>query len=570
MLWELTYQLMERLSLVATIAFIMSRTTIFQRLVNVKLTKKDKFILIIIFSLLAIIGTYTGISIQGALANSRVVGIMVAGLLGGPLLGLTVGSIAGIHRYFLGGFTAGACAIAAIVEGLLAGLINKFYQGKSIPWYYAMFAGLVGETVQMTIILLAAKPYDRAMDLVSVIGLPMILVNSIGIAVFMMIVNSVQEARQHIAAVQAEKVLNIASQTLPHLRLGLNKQSSEAVAKIIFMSARVSAVAITNKNEILAHVGLGEDHHIPGIFPLTRMTIDAMQTGEVQTAQTKAEIGCDHANCKLLSAVVVPLEQKNEIIGALKIYKDREYSITDLDLRLAKGLAELFSTQLELAELEKQANLAAKSEFKALQAQVNPHFLFNALNTIVSLVRTQPELARQLILKLANFFRHTLCQPDRLVTVKEELSFTECYLSIEKARFDEQLKYKIYVDENAEGYYIPACIIQPLVENSIKHGLKGKANGGQVEICVLNQGENLIISVTDDGVGISIEEQSKVLQYGYGKSNGIGMSIVHSRLGSLFGQGHGLKIKSEPGKGTFVSFVIPKLISRDGDAVCNL
>jgi hypothetical protein len=107
--WDLTLQLTQKLSMVATIAFILSKTKILQRIFKEKPTLKDKLILITVFSLQAIIGTYTGISIDDALANSRVVGIMVAGLLGGPILGASVGAIAGIHRYFLGGFTAGAC-----------------------------------------------------------------------------------------------------------------------------------------------------------------------------------------------------------------------------------------------------------------------------------------------------------------------------------------------------------------------------------------------------------------------------------------------------------------------------
>lgn len=563
MIWDLTLHLAEKLGMVATIAFILSRTRIFQRLISESLSPADKVLLVLFFSAEAIVGTYTGISIEGALANSRVVGIMVAGLLGGPFIGVTVGAIAGTHRYFLGGFTASACAFSAVVEGLFAGLLYRLNNGKPVPWYYALVAGMAGETIQMLIIILVAKPYESAVNLVSQIGLPMILVNSIGISVFMLIVSSVHEARQRIAAVQAEKVLNIASETLPHLRQGLNGNSAREVAELIYKSAKVSSVAITNNDSILAHVGLGEDHHLPGIFPLTGITVTAMETGEMQIARSKEEISCGSDNCKLASAVVVPLKQNKRVIGALKLYKDRKDAITALDLRLAKGLADLFSTQLELGELERQARLAAKSELKALQAQVNPHFLFNALNTIVSLVRTQPESARELLIKLAKFFRHTLNQPDRLVTIGEELTFTEDYLTIEKARFGGKLQYRINISEDAEKYYIPFCTIQPLVENSVKHGLKDKEDGGNVEISVLSKEDTIEIEVADDGVGIPYAEHQKVLQYRYGKNTGIGMSIVNSRLVGLFGGKHALQIKSVPGVGTSIKFSLPGLINRE-------
>ncbi|MFZ5646590.1 MAG: LytS/YhcK type 5TM receptor domain-containing protein [Bacillota bacterium] len=560
--WELTLHLAEKLGIVATIAFILSRTKVFQRLISESLSPVDKALLVLIFSAEAIVGTYTGISIQGALANSRVVGIMVAGLLGGPFIGVTVGAIAGIHRYFLGGFTAASCGIAAVVEGLFAGLLYRLNNGKPVPWYFALVAGMAGEAVQMLIILLMARPYESAVTLVNQIGLPMILVNSIGIAVFMLIVSSVHEARQRIAAVQAEKILNIASETLPHLRQGLSRESARAVAELIYKSAKVSAVAITDSDSILAHMGLGEDHHLPGMFPLTSITATAMKTGETQIARSKEEISCGNQNCKLASSVVVPLKQNKRVIGALKLYKDRKDAITALDLRLAKGLADLFSTQLELGELERQARLAAKSELKALQAQVNPHFLFNSLNTIVSLVRTQPESARDLLVKLANFFRHTLSQPDRLVTLGEELAFTQDYLAIEKARFGEKLQYRINISEDAGKYYIPFCTIQPLVENSVKHGLKEKEDGGNVEISILCNEDTLEIEVTDDGVGIPYAEQEKVLQYRYGKNTGIGMSIVNSRLAGLFGSKHALQIKSKPGAGTSIKFKLPLLTDR--------
>lgn len=133
MTWSLALTLAERMSMVATAAFILSRTAFFQRILYKQLTGRDKLMLALIGGGLGIVGTYTGISIHGALANSRVIGVMVAGLLGGPLVGFTAGLLAGMYRYLLGGFTAFSCALAAVAEGALGGLVQQRFGAAPFP-----------------------------------------------------------------------------------------------------------------------------------------------------------------------------------------------------------------------------------------------------------------------------------------------------------------------------------------------------------------------------------------------------------------------------------------------------
>ncbi|NHM27592.1 GAF domain-containing protein [Desulfofundulus sp. TPOSR] len=327
MTWSLALTLAYRLSMVATAAFILSRMPALGRILSRQLTPRDKLLLTLALGGMGIVGTYAAVPIHGALANSRVVGVMVAGLLGGPLVGAGAGLIAGIHRYLLGGFTAFSCALAAVAEGALGGLVQHYYRRGPIPWHVALLAGLAGETLQMAIILATARPFGEAWALVQIIGPPMIIVNSIGVAIFMVIVKTAAEQRERIAACQAQQALRIATQTLPFLRHGLNRESAEQTARIIYNSVKLAAVAITNGQEILAHVGRGDDHHHPGTPILTSATLKALATGEVQVAQTRDEIGCQEKNCRLASAVVVPLKRREVTIGTLKLYHDRAEAV---------------------------------------------------------------------------------------------------------------------------------------------------------------------------------------------------------------------------------------------------
>lgn len=402
MFWVLFEDLALNISLIVTLAYLMTRTKLFRRMLRGKANTQEKFFLVLLFGCLGIAGTYTGVEIKGALANSRVIGVAVGGLLGGPLVGMAAGLLAGGHRALLGGFTAVACGIATVIEGTLAGYVGRKFTGK-LTWKRSLLVGMGIEVVQMLIILLLARPFAASWDLVKDIGLPMIIMNGIGISIFVTIIQGSFEEEDRIGAVQAQKALYIANLTLPILRLGLNKETASRVAQIIYEQTDMAAVAFTDREQILAHVGKGSDHHAPGHAIQTLATHQALDSGELKLAATQLEIGCSEPNCPLFSALVVPLHFQQSIVGTLKIYREQARGISPVDWEFGAGLGMLFSTQLELATLEARARLVSRAELKALQAQVNPHFLFNALNTVVSFCRTDPEKARHLLLQLGIF-----------------------------------------------------------------------------------------------------------------------------------------------------------------------
>ena len=205
-------------------------------------------------------------------------------------------------------------------------------------------------------------------------------------------------------------------------------------------------------------------------------------------------------------------------------------------------------------KLEEQKRLLLEARLDALQRQINPHFLFNTLNSIASLVRTKPKLAREMTVKLANILRALLKDHDTYVPLREELSFTDDYLDIEVVRFGvEKLRVEKEIDPRTLEIMVPSILLQPLIENSIKHGLEPRLNGGTVTLRSKLDGNRVLIEVADDGVGMSSRPASALRRTGAG----IGMKNVQERLEVLYGDQASFTVVSNPGRGTLVSIEIP-------------
>ncbi|WP_400162792.1 LytS/YhcK type 5TM receptor domain-containing protein [Brevibacillus sp. TJ4] len=559
---ELMVPLAERTAVLIVAALLFTRVRAFRSILNQRATRKENAIMVLIFSAISIFGTYNGIWYQDAIANSRVIGTVVAGLLAGPWVGLLTGLVAGIHRYFLGGFTDVACAISTVCEGVLAGLVYQYCRSRNreINWMIALFVGFIAEWMQMGIILLVATPYEQALELVKMISVPMSVVNAVGIAVLVIIIDLAKKEEDRIGALQAQVTMQVADKTLSYLRQGLNHESAKKVAEEILRTTRVAAVAITDTKTVLAHVGSGSSHHVAGQEITTKATREVLDTKQLLIAHNKEEIGCKQPACTLRSAILVPLLRQRETVGVLKLYQDRSRKLSAVDLELVRGLGNLISTQLELAELEKQSRLLADAEIKALHAQINPHFLFNALNTIVSFIRFRPEKARELLIHLSDYFRRNLHDSGGFVTLAEELEHIEAYLAIERARFGEKLKVVYDIEEGVDRSVVPGLILQPLVENAVKHGLLPKKEGGTVTIAARRLSKQVLeLTVRDDGVGMDVnlpaaEQQQKDRKR---RLSGIGLSNVKSRLQSIYGPPYGIVISSAIQQGTTCTIQLP-------------
>jgi two-component system LytT family sensor kinase len=214
-------------------------------------------------------------------------------------------------------------------------------------------------------------------------------------------------------------------------------------------------------------------------------------------------------------------------------------------------------------KLEEQSRLLVEARLDALQRQINPHFLFNTLNSITSLVRSKPELAREMIVKLANILRVLLKDREAFVTFSEELAFTDDYLDIEVVRFGEKLQVVKEIAPETLQVVVPSMLLQPLIENSIKHGLEPRIEGGTVTLRsrITNDGR-LLVEVEDNGVGMAPGRQpaGHIQRPG----TGIGMKNVRERMHVLYGDAAEVSIESRPGRGTKVALTMPVIEGEGG------
>lgn len=395
----LMMSMLERMALITVFIYIILQTNIMKYLVKNKFGKKEKIILIVMFSTLAIFGTYFGIYIKDqSLANSRPVGAIVAGYLGGPTIGIIVGGISGVHRYSLGGFTALACGLSTVVEGAIGGGFRILFNKRGLNPAVAGLAAIVAEITQMIIILIFSRDMDAAIELEKTIALSMIVINSIGVFLIVMVIGN------------------------------------------------------------------------------SKKLVD----GEVK---------------------LIKLKEENKV-----------------------------------------------AELKALKAQIEPHFLFNSLNVISAYCRADGEKARDLILNLSSYFRGTLEIEGDFSTLKKELDLIKAYVSIEQARFSNRLEVRFFLDNNLLDIKFPILILQPIVENSIKHGILKKIDGGIVVISVIDNESEVYIEISDNGVGFENANESL--------STGLGLKNINNRLRLLYGDKYALNIVSS-NNGTNVNFCIP-------------
>jgi two-component system LytT family sensor kinase len=213
------------------------------------------------------------------------------------------------------------------------------------------------------------------------------------------------------------------------------------------------------------------------------------------------------------------------------------------------------NTRVEM-NLERHQQLLLKARMDALSSQINPHFLFNTLNTVSALIRFDPDSARGVVLKLSNILRRLLRKHESFVPLREELQFIDDYLDIEVARFGkDSLEIVKQIDDAALEAFVPSMLLQPMVENCLKHGLAPKLGGGKIELRTTSRDGRLRIEIEDNGVGISEEKLPHVYV------EGIGLSNVRERLRVLYGTDFQLDIQSRPGEGTVIHIEIPELVS---------
>lgn len=552
------FALLQQMSVFLVIAYLFTKSPFFRSFSIGNLDRRQVILLYFFFSFFSILGTYFGMPINDAIANTRAIGAVLAGIIGGPLLGTAVGFTAGLHRYTLGGFTAFSCGISTTIEGLIGGLVHVYLvkqdkQSRLLSPKIAFFTTLVAEILQMCIILVLAQPFDQSLALVRIIALPMILANSTGAAIFVSIIRDQKSMYDELSVIFSAKALKIAERTLSILTSGLNMETAREVAAVIHEETGVGAVAITDRERVLAFIGTGSDHHHTGQAISSPQTLQAIKEDRIIYADgVEKRWQCVLSeNCPLGSALSVPLRVDNELIGTVNLFEPKNKLFLVINKTLGEGITNLLADQILYSRYVEQKNLLTTAELKLVQAQVNPHFLFNALNTVIAIIRKDAGRARDLLLHLSNFLRKNLKRTSDIATLKEELDHVNSYLVIEKARFEDKLNLKMDIDPDLLSIKLPVFTLQPIIENAIKHGISNMLGPGMVRISAIRTDGVISISVEDNGGNYSSQSRE-------GLQKGLGMNIVEKRIKNLCGDQYGLSVSCDPQDTTLVTITLPE------------
>lgn len=359
-----------------------------------------------------------------------------------------------------------------------------------------------------------------------------------------------------VRARQSDSMLKLASQTLTCMNDGMDYKAAQKICGLLLPSTAAIAVAITDKKQILGYAGFEEAQNLPGSIIRTHATHATLADGKLRILFTPEDIGFPSESSNIKAAIIVPLAVGRNVEGTLKFYYRRAKHISETQKSIAEGFGKLLSTQMAASALEEQTALATKMELKMLQSQINPHFLFNTINTIASFTRTDPARARTLLREFAKFYRSTLEDSGDLIEFRRELEQTQRYFMFELARFGEdRLELICNVEPEVEDMMVPPFLIQPLVENAVRHAMPSE---GKLTIRVegVRQGDDVIISVIDDGNGMTQEACNNILHPGSTTGCGIAVGNVHDRICGYFGAGTHLEVESELGQGTTVRLVL--------------
>ena len=342
------------------------------------------------------------------------------------------------------------------------------------------------------------------------------------------------------------------AQASPPLRDGLSAISATAAAPHLRALLSCSAVALTNdETGMLAWDGEAK-HHAEWVAEAAAMVAS---TG-CQQVRHQREMDCGRANCPIRSVVVSPLEVDGSVVGTFGVVSQR--SAQPNVMRATAEVARYVSSQLELAELDESRARLAHAEVRALRSQISPHFIYNALTTISSTIRTDPEEARELLQEFAEFTRYSFRTAGEFTTLAEELNNIDRYLIIEKARYEDRLQVKLQIAPEVLPVVLPFLALQPLVENAVRHGLANKPGGGTVSVIAADAGSECVISVEDDGIGMDPARLRDEMTDSHLSGAHVGLGNVHDRLRAAFGDECGLVVETGPGMGTKVSMRVPK------------
>ncbi|WP_077214900.1 LytS/YhcK type 5TM receptor domain-containing protein [Bacillus dakarensis] len=505
---------------------------------------EEKIFLGIYFGALSIIGALTGVTVfNGIGIQSHLIGPIVGGMIGGPVVGMVAGAIGGLYRLWMNNPTSLADFISLIATGLAGSLFYLTNRRKGFNLLKIYLYTLACEAFSILMIYILIEPHIIAEVYYSMIGINMLIINPVGVMLLVSLIKDIQYNQNLVGANYAEKSLEIAKHTLDILKDGFHEDSATKVAK--FINHYIDGViGVEIENKYTFHVFEG-DVSCSNLFdqPFSYKSLNR-QTYEMISEND-------------LSVIRSPLIINKTFIGYIGFYKWTSH-IVPTDIKMIEGITGLLSLQIQNTYLVEQEKLLIETEYKALKAQVNPHFLYNTLNAIKTMIRIDTTKAQGLIIKLGDFYRRSLSEHGDIIPFIEELKAIKVYWDIQQARFGNRIELDIHIDEELYNLPIPTFIVQPLVENAIIHGFTNTDEYHHLRIKIYGKviDEQIHIDVMDNGKGFHEEIIDCTNNLKKAKNVGIGLNNINRRLKSIYKNQHTFRI-SNTKDGAKVSIVIP-------------
>lgn len=352
-------------------------------------------------------------------------------------------------------------------------------------------------------------------------------------------------------------VLRYAHLAARPLRTGLGPRQATQCARAVRQLLDVEAVAITGTHDVVTYVGPEPKRHQEGPR-LMQLAHQAMESGRAQSGPPGWM--CGDPGCRLGESLAVPIRVGNDSVGTLVMGRGSGREVSLGLARAGREVARLIGVQLALAEQDATRQELTRARTVALRAQISPHFAYNTLTTAASLVRRDPDRARELLVQFADFSRYILGNDRVNTTLSDELRNVHNYLDLERMRHPDRLEVVFRIDPGVLNVVVPVLILQPLVENAVQHGIEESGEGGTVTILAEDRDEEVYVAVEDTGCGLSEEMIVKLLSDpgSSDESEHYGIRSVNERLQATYGERFRLSLGSELGEGLTASFCVPK------------
>ena len=461
-------------SIFLLILLILSRTEIFRNaLSQSRYTKKELFIFTAVFSILGFCGTLWNFQTPGGIMGFRHIFIILSGFIGGPVVGTLTGLIVGIFRTFtIHTDYAQINGSLSMLQGIAAGLIAmRLKRHGDDLWAWSIIYSALIEVVYWSLYTFVTWPYvyNNVEAVVSMI-FTIIITNVPAIGLFFLVLEKTVKSKEREKSETIRNAFNSANRLIHSIHDSTKGPDNSKIPDIIISGL---------PNLIWAAIITPYSIHFSTNYK--NNTHESQGEAETSILQIQRELPTNPHLCKITI-------QGNGDPTYIYVSKPSDTVISKTDLEFLNGLAQIIKLITEYSELLKEEKLLQEAEIKTLQAQINPHFLYNTLNTIHFYVRDDPETARKLIRYLSDYFRRSLSNPDRLIPLAEEIKDINAYVELEKARFADRLSVTFdFPEKLVNQVEVPPLLFQPLVENAIIHGVLDKPEDGLEAAKVINR-----------------------------------------------------------------------------------